>query len=105
MADWRIDPRKILDYLLDEASPAGAAKARFFLGRGFRRDAWKDFHNALVAHPRTARLHAVDSTSPYGVERVFLCAIATPDGTSPCIRAVWQQRDGDHWLATAYPFG
>jgi hypothetical protein len=108
MADWRIDRSKILDYLLNEASPAGAAKAQFFLGRGFGRNAWQEFHHALVAHTQTARLYQVDSTSPYGVKRVFLCEIATPDRTSPCIhtvwRTVWQQRNGDHWLITAYPF-
>ena len=35
---------------------------------------------------------------------IFRCSIVTPNGRNPCIRTVWQRRDGDYWLVTAYPF-
>ena len=104
MDDWRVGQRKILDYLLNRRSATGAAKSRFFESGGFTRTGWQVFRAALVAHARTASLQEVDASSPYGEKYVFRCAIATPDARDPCIRTVWQKRDGDFWLVTAYPF-
>ena len=104
MAEWRVDPRKIRDYLLNRRSATGAAKSRFFESNGFTRGAPEAFRAALVAHPLTATLEEVDASSSYGDKHIFRCAIASPDGRNPCIRTVWQQRDGDFWLVTAYPF-
>jgi filamentous hemagglutinin len=104
MDDWRVDQRKILDYLLNPRSATGAAKSRFFQAGGFTREAWQALHAALVAHALTAALQEVDASSPYGEKQVFRCNISTPDGRDPCIRTVWQKRDGDFWLVTAYPF-
>ena len=104
MADWRVDQRKIHDYLLSETSPTGAAKNRFFKARGFTRQAWQAFGDALVEHTRTATLRDVDQSSPYGEKRTYQCALITPDGRNPCILTVWQHREGDFWLVTAYPF-
>jgi len=105
MPDWRVDTGKILHYLPNDQSPSGVAKAKFFLSRGFNREDWEGFRDALITHARTARLEELDLTRPYGAKRIFVCSIVTPDERSPCIRTVWQQRDGDHWLVTAYPFG
>ena len=104
MADWRIDRRKIVDYLLNDASETGAAKSRFFQSAGYTREGWRALHDALRVHPNGTTLQAVDASSPYGDKHIFRCTIATPDGRDPCIRTVWQKRDGDFWLVTAYPF-
>ena len=104
MDDWRVDQRKILDYLLSETSPTGAAKNRFFRASGFTPLGWRVFSDALAIHPRTASLQEVDTSSPYGEKHIFRCSIVTPNGRNPCIRTVWQRRDGDYWLVTAYPF-
>jgi hypothetical protein len=104
MNDWHVDERKILDYLLNQRSATGAAKSRFFESGGFTREAWQVFRAALVARARTATLQEVDTSSPYGEKHVFHCNIATPNARDPCIRTVWQKRDGDFWLVTAYPF-
>jgi hypothetical protein len=104
MDDWHVDPRKILDYLLRETSPAGAAKNRFFRAGGFTHLGWQSFSDALIAHPQTARLEDIDASSFYGEKRTFRCRLVTPNGRDPCIRTVWQRRDGDYWLVTAYPF-
>jgi hypothetical protein len=105
MADWRIDPAKILRYLLNDQSPSGMGKARFFRSFGFNRTQWELLRDALLAHPRTAPLEEVDASSPYGVKLASHCNVAAPDGRSPCIRTVWQHRGGTWWLVTAYPFG
>ncbi len=105
MNDWRVDPRKILDYLLSATSEAGAGKNRFFRSCGFSPDAWEVMRDALVAHAQTANLEEVDATSRYGTKFIFRCRIATPDRRDPCILTVWQLRSGDYWLVTAYPSG
>src|SRR5450759_5297708 len=100
MHDWRVDQRKILDYLLSDTSPAGAAKSRYFRSAGFLPTEWQVFSEALVAHARTANLQEVDPSSPYGAKHIFRCAITTPDARNPCIRTVWQLRGDDDWLVT-----
>ncbi len=60
MDDWRVDERKILHYLLSEASPTGAAKNRFFRSRGFSHLTWQVLRDALVARVETASLQEVD---------------------------------------------
>ena|SRR5271165_5330030 len=104
MHDWRVDPRKIIDYLLSATSDAGAAKNRFFRAVGFMPDAWDVMRDALVAHPLTANRREIDTASPYGTKHVFRCRLTTPDRSDPCILTVWQYRHGDYWLVTAYPF-
>jgi filamentous hemagglutinin len=103
VAEWRIAPAKISDYLLNPLSPAGGPKARFFLACGFRRGQPGGLAAALEQHPRSAALELVDRSSPYGAKFIHRCAITTPNGRNPCIRTVWQLRDGDYWLVTAYP--
>jgi len=105
MNEWRVDQRKILDYLLSATSEAGAAKSRFFRSRGFAPQAWGAMRDALVAHSQSAGLQEIDPTSRYGTKYVFRCRIGTPDRNDPCILTVWQYRGGDYWLVTAYPFG
>ena len=50
MNDWRVDPRKILDYLLSDTCRSGAAKNRFFRSFGFTPSAWQVMRDALVGH-------------------------------------------------------
>lgn len=103
MPDYRVAPNKVTAYLLNPTSETGGPKARYFMGYGFRPGNPAAFVSALLNHPVTARLESVDATSPYGTKYVFRCSITTPNGGTPCIRTVWQLRDGDYWLVTAYP--
>ena len=104
MNDWRLDRRKILNYLLSNSSRSGADKSRFVRSFGFRPHQWEGMRDALVAHPRTASLQDIDTTSTYGTKYVYRCRIITPDARNPCILTVRQYREGDYWLVTAYPF-
>ena len=90
MDKWRIDPRRITEYLLNPNSEAGLPKARFFQAGGFTSEHWPAFADALLAHTRTATLEEVDDASPYGTKYVFRCTIETPDRRNPCILSVWQ---------------
>lgn len=44
----QVEYRKVVDYLLATAHPDGASKARFFLARGARSEAWEVFAKTLV---------------------------------------------------------
>jgi hypothetical protein len=104
MNEWRIDPSKLLNYLLSDTSAAGAAKNRFFRKFGFSPASWEVMHDALLEHPKRARLLETDLSSRYGRKDIYQCQIGTPDRRDPCIVTVWQYRDGDYWFVTARPF-
>lgn len=96
---------KVTDYLLNPLHPVGAAKAKFFLGLGFARDAPKVLRSALLAHPETNDVLR-QTAAGSAVKFVVQCALSTPDGRNPCIRSVWMRspdEDGPR-LITAYPF-
>lgn len=98
-----IDCRKITEYLLNEHSPAGAGKCKFFNGFGFLPEEWQRLHDALIRHPVTADL--VDrQPSPYGEKQIYRCSIRSPDNRDPCILTVWQFRNGGWNFVTAYPW-
>jgi hypothetical protein len=102
----QVEYRKVVDYLLATAHPDGASKARFFLARGARSEAWEVFAKTLVEH---ARLNSVASVrdDPAGRARLFQvdCHVRMPDDSTPCIRTVWELRAGAACprLVTAYP--
>lgn len=98
-----IDARKITDYLLNEKSPTGAGKCKFFMGFGFKPEDWPQLQNALISHPLTADL-TESQPSPYGEKKVYRCSIRSPDGRHPCILTVWQFRTGEWHFVTAYPW-
>lgn len=104
MTSFRIDPRKITHYLLRDDHLTGGGKSRFFRAFGFSADDWEMLRIALLAHPRVAELVDEDETSRFGIKRVYRCNLPSPDSRNPCILSVWQQRDGDWHLVTAYPF-
>ncbi|MBM3539770.1 MAG: hypothetical protein FJX55_18325, partial [Alphaproteobacteria bacterium] len=83
-----VDDRKITDYLLSAAHPAGRAKAAFFRGFGFSIDRWAILRAAILEHARTAAIvEAIDT--PYGRKYVIEGPMTAPDGRAPAVRAVW----------------
>ena len=48
----QVEHGKVIDYLLATAHPDGGPKARFFLARGARAEAWEVFAKTLVEHAR-----------------------------------------------------
>ena len=102
----QVEYRKVVDYLLATAHPDGGPKARFFLARGARADAWVVFARTLVEHARINPVARVRE-DPAGRARLFQidCQVRMPDDSAPCIRTVWELRAGARCprLITAYP--
>ncbi|WP_415258353.1 DUF6883 domain-containing protein [Thauera phenylacetica] len=88
--------------------PRWGAKARFFLARGARADAWEAFARVLVEHARLNPVAGVRD-DPAGRARLFQidCHVTMPDDSRPCIRTIWELRAGARCprLVTAYPAG
>lgn len=101
---WTVEPRKLTNYLLSDATPESSGKRQFFMAIGFSAARADQLGAALLAHKDTARLEYEDEASPYGRKRIFRCALPeAPNGKVYCVRTVWQLR-GDTWrLLTAYP--
>jgi hypothetical protein len=84
----RIERRKVTDYLLATSHSAGRAKAAFFARFGFTVGAWQQLRDALLLHERSAPVVSVWDT-PFGGKYILEGPLASPDGRSPRIRAVW----------------
>ena len=98
-----VEEKKALQYLLNLESKDGASKARFFLGRGFTREAWGEFADALRTHGSTRPVVGSRQT-PFGQNYTLECDITTPDGRNPCVLTVWTIEGEDPpRLVTAYP--
>lgn len=100
----RIEPAKILEYLLSTSNEDGEGKAKFFFQYGFSREQWQDFANALRNHGQSHSVTRVVETI-FGPKFVIEGAIETPDGQNPLIRTVWMINYGTDSprLITAYP--
>ena len=98
----RIDESKLVSYLLSQANSQG--KASFFLGFGFRPEAWSLFADALKAQARTNPV-AVVVASPYGTRYSVDGELETPSGRQPRVRTVWILEEGSDELRliTAHP--
>ncbi|WP_390624653.1 DUF6883 domain-containing protein [Anthocerotibacter panamensis] len=99
-----VEERKILAYLLDLKHSSGASKAKFFLNRGFDRENWQYFSEALIFQGTNNPVKKVKETE-YGTRYTIECHCPTPDRLNPCIRTVWELREGETQprLITAFP--
>ncbi len=101
-----IEEQKLTAYLLNLGHRKGGSKAKFFLGRRFRLEAWEGLADALRHH---AKHNSVSQTkrTPFGVVYALDCHLPTPDRSNPCIRTVWEIRPDDSRprLITAHPLG
>lgn len=100
------EEKKIRRYLLSADHPESQTKAGFFLGRGASAALWPVFRDVLIEHGRTnpvtgVRQHPDQPVSLHQVD----CSVRMPAGSVPCIRTVWELRDGQPCLrlVTALP--
>lgn len=106
LAQMKVDPGKLVDYLLSRSHPLGQRKARYFRALGFRPEAPTELEEALVVH---ARVHPVASReetrfgSKYVVDGPFRAA----SGDWVELRSVWFIEAGADVarFVTAYPIG
>ncbi len=99
-----VEQKKILDYLLNIDHPIGKTKAKYFIGLSFSVTAWASLEQALLAHPRSNPV-VEQKTDQYGTRYVVDCNFPAADGTTPCIRTVWEVQPHNPCprLITAHP--
>ena len=99
-----VPQKKITHYLLDLTHPQGRPKARFFLGYGFRRDAWEAMAQYFQLHAATHEICENELTI-HGLMFTVEGELETPDGRSPYVRTVWIIPHGETLprFVTAYP--
>jgi len=83
-----VPERKVTQYLLNPAHPAGGSKASFFLRFGFTVADWRHLAEALLRHARENDVVETEET-PHGMRFVVDGPITAPDGTCLNIRAAW----------------
>jgi hypothetical protein len=93
---------KITRYLLDPSNPRSRGKPGFFGSFGFRREAWNELAEALLEHAREGEVVEEDET-PFGTQYAVEGQLATPDGRTPLVRAVWLERGEGPRFVTAFP--
>jgi hypothetical protein len=94
---------KITDYLLSDAHPVGASKARFFAAHGYHRSNIKALERGLLRIAVLGRL-VQSVSSPYGDKYVIDGELATPRGTTVTVRTVWiVEADARPRFVTAHP--
>jgi hypothetical protein len=100
-----IDDRKLAGYLLSTEHPFGRAKARFFLGLGFQREAIGTLNAALRRHAVENGIEVSEETD-FGSKYVVEGPLVVPDGRSVGIRSVWFVETGEvvPRFVTAYPW-
>lgn len=94
----------MVDYLLNLDHPKGGAKARFFLGCGFRRDQPEALTAALMDHPARHPAEPAGFT-PFGQKFIVEGLMLMPSGRTPRVRTVWMVRldMGVPHFVSAYP--
>ena len=100
----RIDPRKILEYLLSETHPTGRHKAKAFRSLGFEREHWSRLALALKL---VAISGSVESRTVIQFGTLYLVSgvLIGPSGIAARFRTVWIVPTGESAprLVTAYP--
>ena len=99
-----VEQEKITAYLLNPTHRYGASKARFFVGFGFRLEAWEMLAAALREQGQGYEVTRVRQTG-FGPRYEIEGDLAAPDGRRPRLRTVWQVDEGEiaPRLITAYP--
>lgn len=99
-----VEEKKIRDYLLNIHHKDGAAKANFFLARGFKPEDWEDFAEALRQHGRERSVTGVEEND-FGTKYMVECSLESPDGRNPCVVTVWiEEAELPIRLITARPY-
>ena len=83
-----VPERKITDYLLNPAHPAGGGKAVFFLRFGYAASQWRILAADLLPHAWENDVAAMEGV-PYGKRYVVDGLMTAPDGTRLDIRSAW----------------
>jgi hypothetical protein len=83
-----VPERKITDYLLNPAHPAGGSKAVFFLRFGYAASHWGILAADILRHACENEIATVENV-PYVKRYVVDGLLTAPDGTRLNIRSAW----------------
>ena len=99
-----VPERKVTQYLLNPAHPAGGSKAGFFLRFGFSVGEWQKLAAALLRHARESEVVETEQT-PHGRRYVVEGHLLAPDGTNLNVRTAWYINPGSDTprFVTAHP--
>lgn len=98
-----VPPQKLSGYLLDDAHPTGAAKARWFLAFGYSAKDPYRLATDLLNIARTSSDFSVEKT-PFGVKYIVRGQLNTPSGRCANVVTVWIKKAGfAPGLVTAVP--
>ncbi|NQX02751.1 hypothetical protein HQ447_18985 [bacterium] len=99
-----VPEKKITQYLLNPAHPAGGSKAAFFLRFGFTVVAWERLADAIRGHAELNDVVAV-TPSAYGNRFVVDGPLIAPDGRRLNTRCAWFIEEGTEIprFVTAHP--
>ena len=99
-----VPERKITQYLLNPAHPAGGSKASFFLRFGFTVADWQRLAESLVQHARANEVIEMESTR-HGARYAVDGPLTAPDGTILNVRSAWYIDPGSDAprFVTAHP--
>jgi hypothetical protein len=100
----KIPERKISGYLLAVDHPTVRAKARLFIGLGFRSDQPSRLRTALLQHAADNEVGSIQLTV-FGAKYLIDGCIVGPMGTSAHLRSLWFIEAGQRGprLITAHP--
>ena len=100
-----VPERKITDYLLNPAHPAGGSKAAFFLRFGFKATRWTQLAELLVEHACENPVTGEEKIR-FGTRYVVDGSLRVPDRNPLKIRSVWFIDNGTEIprFVTAYPY-
>jgi hypothetical protein len=99
-----VPQRKLTQYLLNPAHPAGGGKAMFFLRFGFTVADWQRLAEALRLHALENEVTAMEQTV-HGSRYVVEGLLVAPDGSRLNIRSAWyiDSGGGAPRFVTAHP--
>jgi len=99
-----VPERKVTQYLLNPAHPAGGSKAGFFLRFGFTVAEWPRLAEALLRHACENDVMEMEKT-PHGTRYVLDGPLTAPDGTRLNVRSAWYIDPGNETprFVTAHP--
>jgi hypothetical protein len=100
----RVDPEKIIEYLLNREHPDNGGKADFFISFGFSKEEWQRLAEALRVLARESPVFR-SLESGHGKKYIVDGPIETPIGKTPMVRTIWIVENGETVprLVTAYP--
>src|SRR5437016_5984937 len=97
-------PKKLSEYLLNDAHPVGGDKARWFESLGYRFDDPFRLATDLLAVLRASSDFSVEN-APFGIKYEVRGKLNTPSGAMANVITVWIVESGTTQprLVTAYP--